>query len=133
DDAPLALFHNIFDLLAYNALVLWQETNPGWMSEMRHRRRLYPGQLGRALVAPLVEYRTRVACRRFSAQLVRDVRKRWSLVSRGWPACRAAVAVLEGESAAAEDNDEEEEEEEEEVEREKEEATEDGKRKRYLF
>ncbi|MEQ2182265.1 hypothetical protein GOODEAATRI_020531, partial [Goodea atripinnis] len=51
-----AIFHNI-DVSTYNAFVLWRETNPRWMSQARHRRRLFLEHLSRVLVALLVEHR----------------------------------------------------------------------------
>ncbi|CAB4058901.1 unnamed protein product [Lepeophtheirus salmonis] len=54
---PLANFHNIIDVSSYNAFVIWREINPTWMSHKSHKRRVFLEQLGKALVAPLIERR----------------------------------------------------------------------------
>ncbi|CAB4066030.1 unnamed protein product [Lepeophtheirus salmonis] len=54
---PLAIFHNIIDDSSYNAFVIWREINPTWMSYKIHKRRVFLEQLGKALVAPLIERR----------------------------------------------------------------------------
>ncbi|XP_047210243.1 uncharacterized protein LOC124860744 [Girardinichthys multiradiatus] len=51
-----AVFHNI-DVSTYNTFVLWRETNPRWMSQARHRRRLFLEHLSRVLATLLVEHR----------------------------------------------------------------------------
>lgn len=51
---PVALFHNILDVSAYNAYVIWRETHPEWMPGKRNGRRLFLEQLGRDLVTPLI-------------------------------------------------------------------------------
>ncbi|XP_030614063.1 piggyBac transposable element-derived protein 4-like [Archocentrus centrarchus] len=48
---PLALFHNMVDVSAYNAFVLWRELNPAWMPGKRNKRRLFLEQLGKELAA----------------------------------------------------------------------------------
>ncbi|XP_035490772.1 piggyBac transposable element-derived protein 4-like [Scophthalmus maximus] len=51
---PVALFHNIIDVSAYNAYVIWRETHPEWMPGKRNRRRLFLEQLGKDLFTPLI-------------------------------------------------------------------------------
>ncbi|XP_028254563.1 piggyBac transposable element-derived protein 4-like [Parambassis ranga] len=51
---PVAMFHNILDVSAYNAYVIWRETHPELMAGTRNRRRLFLGQLGKELVTPLI-------------------------------------------------------------------------------
>ncbi|XP_030582068.1 piggyBac transposable element-derived protein 4-like [Archocentrus centrarchus] len=48
---PLALFHNMVDVSAYNAFVLWRELNPAWMPGKRNKRRLFLERLGKELAA----------------------------------------------------------------------------------
>ncbi|KAE8277045.1 hypothetical protein D5F01_LYC25192 [Larimichthys crocea] len=57
---PLAVFHNILDVSSYNAFVIWRELNPDWLPGKRNKRRVFLEQLGKALVAPLIERRTRL-------------------------------------------------------------------------
>ncbi|XP_031139747.1 uncharacterized protein LOC116039112 [Sander lucioperca] len=57
---PLAVFHNILDVSAYNAFVLWRELRPQWMRGKLYRRCVFLEQLGRALVTPLIERRSRL-------------------------------------------------------------------------
>ncbi|XP_029917511.1 piggyBac transposable element-derived protein 4-like [Myripristis murdjan] len=60
---PTAVFHNILDVSAYNAFVLWQELNPEHAASLhsrRNARRLFLERLGKALVAPLVQRRAGV-------------------------------------------------------------------------
>ncbi|XP_035854995.1 uncharacterized protein LOC118494664 [Sander lucioperca] len=54
---PLAVFHNILDVSAYNAFVLWRELRPKWMRGKLNRHRAFLEELGRALVTPLIERR----------------------------------------------------------------------------
>ncbi|XP_011484738.2 piggyBac transposable element-derived protein 4 [Oryzias latipes] len=57
---PLAMFHNMIDMSAYNAYVIWREMHPDWMPWNRNRRRIFLEQLGKDLVRPLVLRRKRV-------------------------------------------------------------------------
>uniref|UniRef100_A0A669CW59 PiggyBac transposable element-derived protein domain-containing protein n=1 Tax=Oreochromis niloticus TaxID=8128 RepID=A0A669CW59_ORENI len=56
---PVALFHNMVDVAAYNAFVLWREIHPDWMSGKLNKRRLFLERLGKALVLPTLEARRR--------------------------------------------------------------------------
>ncbi|XP_031582777.2 piggyBac transposable element-derived protein 4-like [Oreochromis aureus] len=56
---PVALFHNMVDVAAYNAFVVWRETRPDWMSGKLNKRRLFLERLGKALVLPTLEARRR--------------------------------------------------------------------------
>ncbi|XP_005753281.1 piggyBac transposable element-derived protein 4-like [Pundamilia nyererei] len=56
---PMALFHNMVDVAAYNAFVLWREIHPDWMSGKLNKRRLFLEHLGKALVLPMLEARRR--------------------------------------------------------------------------
>uniref|UniRef100_A0A3B3DQJ5 PiggyBac transposable element-derived protein domain-containing protein n=1 Tax=Oryzias melastigma TaxID=30732 RepID=A0A3B3DQJ5_ORYME len=51
---PMAMFHNVIDVSAYNAYVIWRETHPDWMPGKRNRRRLFLEQLGKDLIRPLI-------------------------------------------------------------------------------
>ncbi|CAB4067320.1 unnamed protein product [Lepeophtheirus salmonis] len=53
----LVIFHNIIEVSSYNDFVIWREINPTWMSHKSHKRRVFLEQLGKALVAPLIERR----------------------------------------------------------------------------
>ncbi|CAB4056119.1 unnamed protein product [Lepeophtheirus salmonis] len=68
---PLAIFHNIIDVSSYNAFVIWREINPTWISHKSHKRRVFLEQLGKALVAPLIERRKNVPRTEASAQIVK--------------------------------------------------------------
>ncbi|XP_031134023.1 piggyBac transposable element-derived protein 4-like [Sander lucioperca] len=68
---PLAVFHNVLDVSAYNAFVIWRELRPAWMRGKLNRRRAFLEQLGRALVTPLMERRRRLPRTEASAALVR--------------------------------------------------------------
>ena len=52
---PLVIFHNIIDVSAYNAFVMWREIHPDWMLGKRNKRRVFLQELGRALVTPFRE------------------------------------------------------------------------------
>ncbi|XP_056092518.1 piggyBac transposable element-derived protein 4-like [Rhinichthys klamathensis goyatoka] len=54
---PLVLFHNMLDVSGVNAHVLWSEISPEWHAGKSCRRRLFLEELGKALVAPLMEKR----------------------------------------------------------------------------
>ncbi|XP_038551150.1 piggyBac transposable element-derived protein 4-like [Micropterus salmoides] len=71
---PVVIFHNILDVSAYNAYVIWRETNPAWLSGNRNKRRLFLEQLGKALVTPLIEKRRGMPRAEDSAALVRTLR-----------------------------------------------------------
>ncbi|CAB4067597.1 unnamed protein product [Lepeophtheirus salmonis] len=68
---PLTIFHNIIDVSSYNAFVIWREINATWMSHKSHKRRVFLEQLGKALVAPLIERRKHVTRTEASAQTVK--------------------------------------------------------------
>ncbi|CAB4058910.1 unnamed protein product [Lepeophtheirus salmonis] len=67
----LAIFHNIIDVSSDNAFVIWREINPTWMSHKSHKRRVFLEQLGKALIAPLIERRKNVPRTKASAQIVK--------------------------------------------------------------
>ncbi|XP_028437853.1 piggyBac transposable element-derived protein 4-like [Perca flavescens] len=73
---PLALFHNILDVSAYNAFVLWPELRPEWLRGKLNRRRDFLEQLGRALVTPLIERRSRLPRTQASAALIKAMAAR---------------------------------------------------------
>ncbi|XP_039468119.1 piggyBac transposable element-derived protein 4-like [Oreochromis aureus] len=54
---PVALFHNMVDVAAYNAFVLWREIHPDWMAGKLNKRRLFLERLGKALAHPMIEAR----------------------------------------------------------------------------
>nr|XP_013771544.1 PREDICTED: piggyBac transposable element-derived protein 4-like [Pundamilia nyererei] len=54
---PVALFHNMVDVAAYNAFVLWREIHPDWMPGKLNKRRLFLERLGKALARPMLEAR----------------------------------------------------------------------------
>ncbi|XP_026017116.1 piggyBac transposable element-derived protein 4-like [Astatotilapia calliptera] len=58
---PVALFHNMVDVAAYNAFVLWREIHPDWMPGKLNRRRLFLERLGKALARPMLEARAALA------------------------------------------------------------------------
>ncbi|KAL1266164.1 hypothetical protein QQF64_001839 [Cirrhinus molitorella] len=57
---PMVIFSKMLDVSAYNAFVLWVEINPSWNNGRKYRRRLFLEELGRALVAPLMQRRENV-------------------------------------------------------------------------
>ncbi|XP_029929045.1 piggyBac transposable element-derived protein 4-like [Myripristis murdjan] len=71
---PVALFHNVLDVSAYNALVLWREMRPGWASGRRDSRRLFLERVGRDMVAPLLCRRARLPRAPAAALMVRQAR-----------------------------------------------------------
>ncbi|KAL4009164.1 hypothetical protein ACER0C_003016 [Sarotherodon galilaeus] len=54
---PVALFHNMVDVAAYNAFVLWRKIHPDWMVGKLNRQRLFLERLGKALARPMIEAR----------------------------------------------------------------------------
>ncbi|XP_030006547.1 LOW QUALITY PROTEIN: piggyBac transposable element-derived protein 4-like [Sphaeramia orbicularis] len=73
---PLVVFHNIVNVSGYNAFVIWRELNPGWMPGKCNKRRVFLEQLGKALVAPLIERRPRLPSAESAASVVKAVSKR---------------------------------------------------------
>ncbi|KAL3970568.1 tumor necrosis factor alpha-induced protein 2 [Sarotherodon galilaeus] len=51
---PVALFHNMVDVAAYNAFVVWREARPGWMAGKLNRQQLFLEHLGKALALPAI-------------------------------------------------------------------------------
>ena len=70
---PVALFHNILDVSACNAYVVWTAIDPTWNQGKSFKRRLFLAELGKALVAPLIERRQHLPRTPASASLVRSV------------------------------------------------------------
>jgi hypothetical protein len=56
---PLVIFHNIIDVSSYNAFMIWNKINPTCMPDKRNKRRVFLGQLGKALVTPHIQRRER--------------------------------------------------------------------------
>ncbi|KAE8287276.1 Adhesion G-protein coupled receptor G4 [Larimichthys crocea] len=71
---PLAVFHNILDVSSYNAFVIWRELNPDWLPGKRNKRRVFLEQLGKALIAPLIERRTHLPRPEAAAAVVKTYR-----------------------------------------------------------
>ncbi|XP_062414083.1 piggyBac transposable element-derived protein 4-like isoform X2 [Pungitius pungitius] len=72
---PLVVFHNVVDVSAYNAFVIWREVRPDWMSGKRSKRRFFLERLGKELVTPLVERRACLPRTEASAAVVRAARR----------------------------------------------------------
>ncbi|KAG7470514.1 hypothetical protein MATL_G00114660 [Megalops atlanticus] len=70
---PVAVFHNILDVSAYNAYVVWMAINPGWNQGKNFKRRLFLAELGKALVTPLIQRRQHLPCTPASASLVQSL------------------------------------------------------------
>ena len=120
---PLAVFHNILDVSAYNAFVLWRELRPEWLRGKLNRRRAFLEQLGRALVTPLIERRSHLPRTQASAALVQAVAAR-----SGAP--RSGTGVTRARQDQRGDDDEEEEDDEEDDDDEEAEPRVPSKRKR---
>ena len=54
---PVAVFHNILDVSACNAYVVWTAIDPAWNQGKCFKRRLFLAELGKALVTPLIQLR----------------------------------------------------------------------------
>ncbi|KAM6960634.1 mucin-5B-like [Aplochiton taeniatus] len=75
---PLVVFHNIVDVSAYNAYVLWIEINEQWNASELYRRRLFLEELGKALVTPKIQNRARPARSPAAAAVIAKVQGRAS-------------------------------------------------------
>ncbi|XP_071315182.1 piggyBac transposable element-derived protein 4-like [Trachinotus anak] len=82
---PVALFHNILDVSAFNAYVVWTAIHPTWNQGKSFKRRLFLAELGKALVTPLIQRRQHIPRTPASASRVRSVQA---------PAPAAALAAL---------------------------------------
>nr|XP_015801530.2 piggyBac transposable element-derived protein 4 [Nothobranchius furzeri] len=68
---PMALFCNILDVSAYNALVLWLSVEPAWNQQKKSiRRRLFLQELGSSMVRPAQARRTRLPLSSSAAALL---------------------------------------------------------------
>ena len=56
---------------SYNAFVIWREIKPDWMPRMRNKRRVFLGQLGKALVMPLIQRRQHLPRTEVASALVK--------------------------------------------------------------
>ncbi|KAJ3603104.1 hypothetical protein NHX12_030848, partial [Muraenolepis orangiensis] len=54
---PVAVFHNILDVSACNAYVVWTAIVPAWNQGKHFKRRLFLAELGKVLVTPLIQRR----------------------------------------------------------------------------
>ncbi|KAJ4938375.1 hypothetical protein JOQ06_002995 [Pogonophryne albipinna] len=70
---PLAVFHNMIDISAFNAYVVWTAINPAWNEGKHHVRRLFLAELGKALVTPVIQRRQSLPHTPASASLVKRV------------------------------------------------------------
>ncbi|KAM4552412.1 piggyBac transposable element-derived protein 4-like [Odontesthes bonariensis] len=82
---PVALFHNILDVSALNAYVVWTAIDPTWNRGKSFKRRLFLAELGKALVTPLIQRRQHIPRTPASASLVMSVQA---------PAAALALAAL---------------------------------------
>nr|XP_046226249.1 piggyBac transposable element-derived protein 4-like [Oncorhynchus gorbuscha]XP_046226250.1 piggyBac transposable element-derived protein 4-like [Oncorhynchus gorbuscha] len=76
----LVIFHNIIDVSSYNAFIIWNKINPTWVPDKRNKRRVFPGQLGKALVTPHIQRMERLPRTAASAALVKAVQR-----AESWP------------------------------------------------
>lgn len=51
------LFHNMLEVSAYNAFVIWMEMAPAWKRGKPFKRRLFLEELGKAIVTPFIQHR----------------------------------------------------------------------------
>ncbi|CAJ1084199.1 piggyBac transposable element-derived protein 4-like [Xyrichtys novacula] len=72
---PMAVWGNILDISAYNALVFWLDIDPRWEQGKLHRRWLFLEQLGTALVREQIARRSRVPRAPNSAAIVLSTRE----------------------------------------------------------
>ncbi|XP_070993089.1 uncharacterized protein [Oncorhynchus clarkii lewisi] len=70
---PVVVFFNILDVSAFKAFVVWMEVNPGWKQGKFFKRRFFLEELGKAMVAPLIQRRQRLPRTPSSAGLVSDI------------------------------------------------------------
>ncbi|KAL4008155.1 hypothetical protein ACER0C_002007 [Sarotherodon galilaeus] len=82
---PVALFHKILDVSAFNAYVVWTAIDPTWNQGKSFKRRLFLAELGKALVTPLIQRRQHIPRTPASASLVKSVQA---------PVSAAALAAL---------------------------------------
>ena len=54
---PLVVFYNMINIAAINALVLWQQLNPGWKRGVSNKRHTFIHDLIQALVEPQLQMR----------------------------------------------------------------------------
>lgn len=57
---PMTVFYNMIDVSAYNGFVLWCQINPQWNAGKLTKRRIFLEELGRSLVEPYVQNRSRM-------------------------------------------------------------------------
>lgn len=71
---PLALFQNMLDISACNALVIFLANNPHWPhAQKKARRRLFLIELGEALVTPFISQRKHMPQGRRAQNVICDV------------------------------------------------------------
>ena len=70
---PVAVFHNILDVSACNAYVVWTAIDPAWNQGKCLKRRLFLAELGKALVTPLIQRRQHLPRTPGSGSLVRSL------------------------------------------------------------
>ncbi|KAJ8384204.1 hypothetical protein AAFF_G00207520 [Aldrovandia affinis] len=66
---PMVVFHNILDVSAYNAYVVWLVIDPTWNTGKKYKRRLFLAELGKALVTPRIQRRQQLPRTPASASL----------------------------------------------------------------
>ena len=55
----MTFFFNMIDVAGIAAYVIWRTKNPQWNNNKRHRRRIFLQQLGRSLVNPYLNQRSK--------------------------------------------------------------------------
>ena len=83
---PVAVFHNMLDVSAYNGLVLWRDLEP--RDSRRDSRRLFLERVGRDMVFPLLARRVALPRAPAAASMVRRARE-----EAREEACRARAAL----------------------------------------
>ena len=70
---PVAVFHNILDVSACNAYVVWTAIDPAWNQGKCFKRKLFLAELGKDLVTPLIQRRQHLPRTPASGSLVRSL------------------------------------------------------------
>jgi len=90
---PLVVFHNMLDVSAYDAFVIWREVHPDWMPGKRNKRRVFLELLGKVLAYPFMERRKRLPRTEASAAIVAKATRVASSESSSSSSSDAAAAA----------------------------------------
>lgn len=101
---PMAVFSNMIDISALNALIIFKDVNPNWQKNKQTMRRVFLRELGLSLAKPYMAARKGIPRTESAVSLLSAVSRESLNDSMGWrdsPLARSTPSTLSRESSVS--------------------------------